>query len=82
MERQIDPYNELWTTHDNLLIEAEALRSQVTILSSGGRAEGASGWLGGRVVGLKEQAVGLEVLAVGPRVQVIGPEEGILSLRG
>ena len=35
-EHQIDYYNELWTAHDNLLMKTQALRSQVTILSSGG----------------------------------------------
>ena len=46
-ERQINRYNELWTAHDNLLMKAQTLRSQVTILSSGGRAEGTSGWFEG-----------------------------------
>ena len=34
-ERQINLYNELWTAHDSLLMEGQALCSQVTILSSG-----------------------------------------------
>ena len=32
-ERQINLYNKLWTTHGNLLMEAQVLRSQVMILS-------------------------------------------------
>ena len=62
-------------------MEAQTLRFQVTILSSGRRVEGASGWFGTRVVGPKKQAVGLEVLAVNPSVQVIRLEAGIIRLR-
>ena len=61
MERQIDRYNELWMAYDNLLTEAQALRSQVTILSSGERAEGASGWfegVSGRAGGANHQSDG------------------------
>ena len=46
-ERQCDRYNELWRAQGDLLIEAQALRSQVSILSSGSRAESTSGWLEG-----------------------------------
>ena len=50
VESQCDRYNELWRAHNNLLVEAQTLRSQVLNKNSGGRARGASGPAGGASV--------------------------------
>ena len=44
-----------------LLMEAPALRSQVTVLSSGGRVKGAVAGSGGQVVTPKGRALGSKV---------------------
>ena len=38
-------YNELWSSHRELLMETQALHSQVSILSSSSRADRVVGWL-------------------------------------
>ena len=51
--RQSRRYDELWRSHDELLIEAQKLRSQVSVLNSDRGAEG--------------QAINLEVQAISQR---------------
>jgi len=69
-------------TYGNLLTEAQALRSHVTILSQEDEQRARVTGSGARVVGPKEQAVGPEVPAVNPRAQAIGRKAGIVSPKG
>ena len=48
--RQLDRYNELWSTHRTLLEEAQTLRSQVIALKSGSRGRVSEDGSGARTV--------------------------------
>ena len=73
---------------DRECIERLELRNKVSILSSGGRAEGTDCWLegtSGRMKGMSDRSraqAGLEVRAVSPRGRTIGLGAPAASLRG
>ena len=59
VERQCDCYNKLWRAHNDFLMEAQTLHSQVLIRNSGGRAEGEAVGPGPRAVSLRARVIGL-----------------------